>query len=73
MPRKARQSLKARVDDKLDQALADTFPASDPVSFIQPAPVKPGDRKLIIVEGSGQVPTARSRGRSGGRSKATRF
>jgi hypothetical protein len=27
-------------DDKLDRALEDTFPASDPVSFIEPAPRK---------------------------------
>lgn len=27
-------------DDKLDRALEDTFPASDPVSFIEPAPKK---------------------------------
>jgi hypothetical protein len=28
----------ARIDDKLDAALADTFPASDPVALTQPAP-----------------------------------
>lgn len=72
MPLKARRSLKGRVDDKLDQALADSFPASDPVSFLQPTPVKPGDRKLTVVEGSGQVPTSRSTERRGGKGKATR-
>ena len=45
-----KRTLKAMVDEKLDQALRDSFPASDPVSFIEPAPVKEGDRKLIVVE-----------------------
>ena len=44
------RTLKAKIDDKLDQALQDSFPASDPVSFLQPAPVKNGDRKLPVVE-----------------------
>jgi hypothetical protein len=67
MPAKARQTLKARVDDKLDQALADSFPASDPVSFIQPGPVNDGDRKLPVVE-------AAARGKAGrkAKGKATR-
>ena len=39
MSAKAQQTLKAEVDDKLDQALRDSFPASDPVSFIEPSPV----------------------------------
>jgi hypothetical protein len=45
-----KQSLKARVDDKLDEALRDSFPASDPVSFLVPVPVNDGDRKLPVVE-----------------------
>jgi len=44
------QALKARIDDKLDQALKDSFPASDPVSFLEPAPMKDSDRKLAVVE-----------------------
>ncbi|MBI2736207.1 MAG: hypothetical protein HYX38_06600 [Rhodospirillales bacterium] len=44
MPAK-RRILKAKNDDKLDQALQDTFPASDPVSFLQPAPARPRHRK----------------------------
>ena len=44
------RTLKAKIDEKLDQALQDSFPASDPVSFLQPAPVKNGDRKLPVVE-----------------------
>jgi hypothetical protein len=70
MPAKRRRTLKARVDDKLDQALKDSFPASDPVAFIEPAPVKQGDRTLPTVEATGQVPTSRAGGRAKG--KATR-
>jgi hypothetical protein len=29
------------LDEKLDQALADSFPASDPVSFLEPGPLEP--------------------------------
>ena len=74
MSAKGRRTLKAKVDDKLDQALQDSFPASDPVSFIEPGPVKPGDRKLPTVKASGQGPTARAgSGRPGkARRKATR-
>lgn len=28
---------KRRIDKKLDEALKDTFPASDPVSFVEPS------------------------------------
>jgi hypothetical protein len=45
-----RQALKAQIDDKLDEALQDSFPASDPVSFLQPVPMKNSDRKLPVVE-----------------------
>jgi hypothetical protein len=34
---------KAKLDDKLDQALRDTFPASDPVALVEPAPARPAD------------------------------
>ena len=48
MPAKQRRTLKAKVhdtlDDKLDRALEDSFPASDPVSFIEPGPAAPGDK-----------------------------
>ena len=44
------QALKARIDDKLDQSLKDSFPASDPVSFLEPVPMKDSDRKLPVVE-----------------------
>jgi hypothetical protein len=44
------QALKNRIEDKLDQALEDSFPASDPVSFLQPVPMQDSDRKLPVVE-----------------------
>jgi hypothetical protein len=67
MSTKAHQTLKAEVEDKLDQALRDSFPASDPVSFIEPGPLKDGDRNLPVVK-------AAARGKAGrkGRGKATR-
>ncbi len=38
------------VDAKLDKALKDSFPGSDPVSFVQAAPInKKHDRKLSTV------------------------
>ncbi len=37
------------VDGKLDKALNDSFPGSDPVSFVQAAPIKDGDRALPTV------------------------
>jgi hypothetical protein len=36
---------KRKLDEKLDQALMDTFPGSDPVSFTEPAPVEQQDKK----------------------------
>ena len=45
-----RRMLRAKLEDKLDQALQDSFPASDPVSFLQPGPANGGDRKLPVVE-----------------------
>ena len=44
------QALKSKVDEKLDEALKDSFPASDPVAFIQSHPVKHGDRELLVVK-----------------------
>lgn len=40
-----RRIAKAKIDDKLDEALQDSFPASDPVSFLEPAPASPRRRK----------------------------
>ena len=39
-----------KVDGKLDKALEDSFPGSDPVSFIQASPVKEGDLPLSTVK-----------------------
>jgi hypothetical protein len=71
MSAKSRQTLKAKVEDKLDQALEDSFPASDPVSFIEPGRVNAGDRKLPVVEAAayGKAGHPGSRKRKG---KATR-
>jgi hypothetical protein len=37
------------VEGKLDKALKDSFPGSDPVSFLQAAPIKDADRDLPTV------------------------
>ena len=39
-----------KLDKKLDEALKGTFPGSDPVSFVEAAPVKEEDRSLPDVE-----------------------
>jgi hypothetical protein len=44
MSKRSERRDKAKLNDKLDQALADTFPASDPVALVEPAPVKPADQ-----------------------------
>lgn len=41
---------KQKVDSKLDEALKQSFPGSDPVSFAEPAPVKETDRSLPEVK-----------------------
>ena len=43
-------SPKKKLDNKLDQALKESFPGSDPVSFVQAAPVKDEDRALPAVK-----------------------
>lgn len=46
-PKRRRESDAKHTDeDKLDDALEDSFPASDPVSFIEPAPKNPNDTPL---------------------------
>ncbi|UYN97173.1 MAG: hypothetical protein KIT25_09670 [Enhydrobacter sp.] len=45
----APDTLKEKVDRKLDAALKDSFPGSDPVSFVEAAPEKK-DRTLPEVE-----------------------
>jgi hypothetical protein len=44
-----KQKAESDVDAKLDRALKDSFPGSDPVSFVEAAPINPGDRKLSTV------------------------
>ena len=44
-----KQKAESEVDAKLDKALKDTFPGSDPVSFVEAAPIKKDDRKLGTV------------------------
>jgi hypothetical protein len=34
-------AMRRKIEEKLDQALKDSFPASDPVSLIQPGPPEP--------------------------------
>jgi len=48
------------VDEKLDKALKDSFPGSDPVSFVEAAPVKPHDRKLSTVPDADEEPKDKS-------------
>lgn len=45
------ESAEKVLDRKLDAALKESFPGSDPVSFVQAAPVKPEDEKLTSVKG----------------------
>jgi hypothetical protein len=44
------RSITEKLDRKLDKALEDSFPGSDPVSFIEATPVKPGDESLTAVK-----------------------
>ena len=55
----ALRRVKRQVQTALDDAVEDSFPCSDPVSFLQPAPVKEGDRALSTVKANGQRATAR--------------
>jgi len=43
MSKRTERREKAKLSDRLDQALQDTFPASDPVALIEPAPAKPAE------------------------------
>jgi hypothetical protein len=36
-------ALKKKLDERLEEALEDTFPASDPVAVTEPAPTPPED------------------------------
>jgi hypothetical protein len=44
------RDAKKKVDKKLDEALKASFPGSDPVSFVEAAPVKEQDRALPEVK-----------------------
>lgn len=44
--------LPEKMERQLDSALKDSFPGSDPVSFLEAAPVKPGDKDLTAVKAS---------------------
>jgi hypothetical protein len=48
-PASPKKKAESEVDGKLDKALKDSFPGSDPVSFVEAAPIKPEDRKLSTV------------------------
>jgi hypothetical protein len=47
--RRPRLDGKKALDKKLDEALEGTFPGSDPVSFVEAAPVQEHDRSLPAV------------------------
>ena len=44
IPRKPTREEKDRIDEQLDEALEDTFPASDPPAMTEPAPPCPEHR-----------------------------
>ena len=48
---KPASKLGQELDTKLDSALKDSFPGSDPVSFVEASPVKQADRELPEVKG----------------------
>jgi hypothetical protein len=60
-PQKApSKELSRTVEKRLDDAVADSFPCSDPVSFLQAAPIKQGDRPLCTVKVNKRVATSRA-------------
>jgi hypothetical protein len=69
------KSLLGKVQQRLDEAVDDSFPCSDPVSFLEPVPIKQGDVKLCTVEVNRHLPTdadARSSRIAGQRKRRTR-
>jgi len=44
-PAPTKKKAESAVEEKLDKALNDSFPGSDPVSFIEAAPMKKHDRE----------------------------
>lgn len=63
---------KKKVDRQLDKALEQTFPGSDPVSFVQAAPLKEADAALTSVEASRGPNAGRDRSTSPDKSKQGR-
>jgi hypothetical protein len=60
--------VRQKLDKKLDAALKDSFPGSDPVSFVEAAPVKEQDRDLPAVKaGEQQAPDKTAAARKSGR------
>jgi hypothetical protein len=60
-PRRSRPTkLVQQVERQLDEAVDESFPASDPVSFLQPSPVKRGDQELCTVKVNRRLPTSKS-------------
>ena len=41
VPKQVTSAARRKTEDKLDQALEDSFPASDPVSMSEPGPPEP--------------------------------
>ena len=56
----AKKADPSDVDAKLDKALKDSFPGSDPVSFVEAAPIKKHDRALSTVPNEDEVPKSKS-------------
>lgn len=46
------ENLEEKMERKLDSALEDSFPGSDPVAYVQPTPAKGKDRDLTSVKAS---------------------
>jgi len=61
MAKSPSQALKRQVQECLDDSLDDSFPCSDPVSFLQSVPVKEGDRPLCTVKVNGRTASSRAR------------
>ena len=62
------RSLERRVQDAIDDALADSFPASDPISFLQASPIRTGDQELSTVK----INDGRASRRAGPRNRSAR-
>ena len=54
------ESVQRKVERELDAAIEDSFPCSDPVSFLQPLPVREHDRELCTVKANRRAPRHRA-------------